>query len=176
MKYFIGHLLEGEVGVWHTTLTNTIAEKFNTWKIQEICPSHITIFSEFEADNIETVSHTIETLLFHTQPGNYSISMFDHFEDKVVFAKIDPDAKVISLVQKLRENLELIPGVQKDKHLTWKPHATLAFRLSPEKITTIWNYVTTLEKPNFTALFDNITLFRFENEKWVVEKKFAITN
>lgn len=72
--------------------------------------------------------------------------------------------------------VELIPDIQKDKHLTWKPHATLAFRLSPEKITTIWNYVATLEKPNFTALFDNITLFRFENEKWVVEKKFAITN
>lgn len=176
MRYFVGHLLEGDVEAWHTAITNTLAEKFNTWKIQEICPSHITIFSEFETENIEAVSKTIDTVLSNARTGKYSISAFDYFDDRVVFAKIDPDTETISLVQRLREQLEKIPDIPKDKYVTWKPHATVAFRLSPKEITAIWNYVTTLEKPNFTAPFDNITVFRFENEKWVVEKKFVITN
>lgn len=176
MQYFVGHLIEGEAGTWHATITNDIAEKFDTWRIQDICPSHITLFSTFEAENSKVVEDVINAVLSDAHVGNYSIFEFDHFEDRAVFAKIRPDANVISLVQKLRGSLEQIPDIPEDKHPYWEPHATLAFRLPPEEITKIWNYVLTLKKPDFTASFDNIAIFRFENEKWIVEKVFRILN
>lgn len=174
MKYFIGHLIGGEFAVWHTTITNNIAKKFDTWKISDVCLSHITIFSEFETENIDVVSHTIQTLILDARVGQYSVTAFDHFDDRAVFAKIEPNIEVTSLVQELKERLEQIPDIPKDKHLVWKPHATMAFRLPPEDITKIWNYVITLQKPDFIVPFDNITIFKFNNLKWVVEKTFKI--
>jgi len=174
MKYFIGHLIGGEFAAWHTTITNDIAEKFNTWKIHDVCPSHLTIFSEFEIGNIESVSNVIESVLLNIEVENYLVSGFDHFVDRAVFAKIETATKVTSFVQELKKRLEQIPGIQKDKHLVWKPHATVAFRLPPEDITKIWNYVIILQKPDFIVPFDNITIFKFNNLKWVVEKTFKI--
>lgn len=176
MKYFIGHLIEGKFGTWHAAVTNDIAEKFNTWKIQDVCPSHITLFSEFEIDNIEAVENVIETVITNAHTGKYSVSEFGRFEERAVFVKVDANKEVVSLVQKLRKNLEEIPSIPKDKHLIWGPHATVAFRLSPDEIAKIWNYVVTLEKPSFITLFNNITLFRLDTTKWVVEKTFQIQN
>lgn len=174
MKYFVGHLIEGNFGAWHTTVTNNIADKFNTWKIHNVCPSHLTIFSEFESDNIEVVSNVIESILLDVKVGKYSVSGFDHFDDRSIFAKVDADIKVISLVQKLKEQLEQIPGIPKDKDSIWKPYATVAFRLPPEDITKIWNYVTTLEEPNFVVPFDNLAIFKYNNSKWIVGKTFKM--
>ncbi|MDP2641676.1 MAG: hypothetical protein Q8P21_00040, partial [bacterium] len=57
----------------------------------------------------------------------------------------------------------------------WHPHATLANFLNPEEFESIWNYVLTLPKPNFSIPFNNITLFRStDNEGWEIQDCFPI--
>lgn len=47
----------------------------------------------------------------------------------------------------------------------WHPHATLANKLTAQEINKIWDYALTLEKPNFSLQFDNVTIFRYGAEQ-----------
>ncbi len=179
MKYFIGYLIQGEMATWHINLAKSISEKFNTWKLHEKLPPHITIFYPFNTDNIDIIKNLLVSWTKNKKaPGRFVISDFDHFDDKVVFAKVEADLSIRELVEGLRRNLKEIPGMPEDGFSVWHPHATLANRLSSQEINQIWNYVLTLKKPNFIVPFDNVTIFRgepnlFEGEsKWVIEKSF----
>ena len=79
------------------------------------------------------------------------MSDFNHFDDKVVFEKVEADQSIQDIIEELRSSLKKIPGMPMpgEDFPVWYPHATLANRLSPEEISQIWNYVLTLEKPNF---------------------------
>lgn len=174
MRYFIGYLIEGEAAAWHVNVAKNISDRFNTWKIYEKLPPHITIFYPFSTENIEPVENLLkEWTQSKKVPENFIISDFDHFEDKVVFAKVGIEQSVGWTVEELRRSLKLISGMPSEDFPIWHPHATLANRQSPEKINQIWGYVLTLKKPNFIIPFDNITIFRFEGDrKWVIEKIF----
>jgi len=174
MNYFIGYLISGEAATWHVDLTKDISEKFGTWKLHEKLPPHVTIFYPFSTNNIETAAELLRNQIRGKKnPGNFIMSDFDHFDDKVVFAKIEVDQSVRIVVEELRKTLKEIPEMPKDEFPNWHPHATLANQLSSQEINQILDYVLTLEKPDFTLPFDNITIFRFEGgKKWVVEKSF----
>jgi len=174
MNYFIGYLISGEVSTWHINLTKDISDKFSTWKIYEKLPPHVTIFYPFSTNNIENIRNLLKD---KTQdkiiPGNFEMSDFGHFDDKVVFAKVEADQHSREIVEELRKSLKEIPEMPKNEFPDWHPHATLANRLSSQEINQIWDYVLTLEKPSFTLQFDNVTIFRFEGDrKWVVEESF----
>ena len=142
-----------------------ISDKFNTWKLHEKLPPHITIFYPFSAENIEPVVNFLKNWS-HNQKvsGKFEILDFDHFDDKVVFAKVEADLLVMEMVEELRRSLN------------WHPHATLANKLSPQEINKILNYVLELEKPNFAIPFDNVTIFRFEGDrKWIVDQFFKFS-
>lgn len=174
MKYFVGYLIEGKAAEWYFNVAKDISEKFNTWKLHEKLPAHVTVFYPFETEDVEPVRNLVENWTHNKNiPGNLTIAEFDHFDDRVVFAKTDPDESVRDAVEELRGILEKIPGMLKDNFPIWHPHNTLANHLTPEEIKQIWNYVQTLEKPDFIIPFDNITIFRFEGDrKWVVQESF----
>lgn len=176
MKYFIGHLIEGEAVLWHNTITKDIAEKFNIWKMYEKGPPHITIFYPFETEDIGPVANTIKQWLINKNiVGNFSITDFGYFDNSAVFATVRIDPAVKNLLDELKNLLTKIPGMPEDRFPLWQPHATLAYKISPEQIKEIWAYTHTLKKPNFINSFSNITIFRFENEKqWVVDKYFKL--
>ncbi|MFA6297156.1 MAG: 2'-5' RNA ligase family protein [Candidatus Paceibacterota bacterium] len=175
MKYFIGYLIKGEASDWHINLTKDISEKFNTWKIYERLPPHITIFYPFETDDVENIKNILRSWVqYRNIIGNFIMSDFDRFDDNVVFAKIEASSQLVNTIEGLRIILKDVPGMPKDNFLTWHPHATLANKLTPQEIKKIWEYVQTLEKPNFMLPFDNVTLFRLEGDKWIVEESFDI--
>lgn len=176
MKYFIGHLLEGEAAVWHNTLAQDISKKFNIWKIWEKGPSHVTIFYPFETENIESVTRVLEDWM--TTVGTFPkflISGFGFFQDKAVFVKTEFVPEFVAMIEKLRSHLWKMPGMPQDDFFVWRPHATLAYKISPEELGRVWEYVQTLPKPHFIIPFSNITIFKFEDQKrWVPEKIFKI--
>ncbi len=172
MKYFIGYLIEGRAAEWYFNTAKDISDKFNTWKLYEKLPAHVTIFYPFETENVGSVGNVVKNWMSNKKvPGNFTISEFDHFDDKVVFVKVDPDKSVRDIVLELRGILKEIPGMPEDNFPIWRPHNTLANHLTPEEIKQIWDYVQTLEKPDFILPFDNVTIFRFEGDrKWVVQE------
>lgn len=178
MKYFIGYLLQGEVAEWHINTTKKIADKFNTWKIYEKLPSHVTIFYPEGVEDITGIRNYIKDWIVKNKvSGNFYISGFDHFDDKVVFAKIGADESVIKTVENLREGIRNISGITNESFPIWHPHCTLANKLKPEEINSIWEYVSELDKPNFTIPFNNITIFKFVgDQKWVVDEYFELAS
>ncbi len=176
MKYFIGYLIEGEAAKWHIGVAKNISEKFNTWKIHEKLPPHITVFYLSEVEEIEAVKDFLKIWIHDKKvPGNFIIRDFDHFDDRVVFAKVEPDLSVRNMAEDLIKKIKEIPGMTQEDFPIWHPHATLANKLSPEEINTVWEYVQTLERPNFILPFNNVTIFRFEGDmKWGVEESFKL--
>jgi 2'-5' RNA ligase len=178
MKYFIGYLLQGEVAEWHANTARKIADKFNTWKIYEKLPPHITIFYPEGVEDITEVRNYIAGWVKNNKiPGNLYVSGFDRFEDRVIFAKIDADDSVNKAVEDLRTNIKNVSGVTEEDFPIWHPHATLAYKLTPMEIENIWDFTLSLDKPNFTIPFDNVTIFKFiGDKKWVVEESFKINS
>lgn len=176
MRYFIGYLIQDEAATWHFNLVKNISEKFNTWKLHEKIPPHITIFPPFETEDIDEIKKLLRDWTTNKTPqGNFTLSGFDHFDDNVVFAKIDTDESIRASIEELKKEIKKFPGMPEDNHPIWHPHATLMNKLSPEEIRNIWNYVSDLEKPNFPLPFDNITIFRFDaDRKWVVDESIVM--
>ena len=139
MKYFIGYLMQGEAAEWHLNTAKKISDEFNTWKIYEKIPPHITIFYPEGVEDITTIRNYIKNWRGKNKvTGNFYISDFDHFDDKVVFAKIDADEAVIKEVNSLREGIRNISDIKNESYPNWHPHSTLANKLNPEKISEIW--------------------------------------
>lgn len=176
-KYFIGFLIEGDAAAWHTELAKTISEKFNTWELHKKVPPHITIFQSFETVDINPVKNLLrEWAQSRSISGDLTVLGFDHFEDRVVFAGVDTDPSSKQLVEELREALRKIPTMPTEDFPIWHPHATLANHVSAQEINQIWDFVLTLEKPNYVLPFNNVTLFRFEgDQKWVIEESFRFS-
>ncbi|HEY4505325.1 MAG TPA: 2'-5' RNA ligase family protein [Candidatus Paceibacterota bacterium] len=174
MKYFIGYLIQGEAAKWHSSLAKSISEKFNTWKIYEKLPPHITIFYLSDIEDVEPTRSFLKNWISDKKvSGNFTISDFDRFDDKVVFARTEPDSSVRTTAEELIRKIKEIPGMTQENFPFWHPHATLMNRVSEEEIKMIWDYVATVERPNFVIPFDNVTIFRFEGDmKWGVDESF----
>lgn len=171
---FIGYLMRGGAAEWHRRTSKEISEKFGTWKIYEKIPPHITIFQPFDTNDLSPAKNVLkEWKKKEKTPGNFLMNDFGHFDDRVIFAKIEAENPVKEEVEKLRRDIKNIPNMPKEDFPIWHPHATLINRLPAQKIKEIWNYVSKLEKPNFILPFDNVTIFKFTgNRRWETEEVF----
>lgn len=173
---FIGYLIQKEAAEWHINLTKDISNKFNTWKIYEKIPPHITIFQPFDSEDTSSIKSLLRDWSKDvTISGSFKLSGFDRFDDRVIFAKVDADKVAKEAVEKLREEIKKIPNMPEEDFPVWHPHATLINRLPPQEIEKVWSYIKGFEKPNFILPFDNITLFKFEGDRrWGIEESFKI--
>jgi 2'-5' RNA ligase len=170
--YFIGHLIQGEAAEWHKTFSKEISDRFNTWKIYEKIPPHITIFRPFGTENLAKVVELLEGLTAKIPiPGSYLMKDYGKFDDRVIYASIEPEQEVVEVVSEIKSKIGKLPSMPEDDFPIWHPHATLINKVIPDEIRKIWEYVLTLEKPDFTLPFDNVNLFRYGGDKkWMVEK------
>jgi 2'-5' RNA ligase len=168
MKYFIGYLIQGDAATWHTQTVKDISEKFDTRKLYERIPPHITIVKPFESGDVSSLKAELPLWTDkYVGNGYLSIDGFGHFDTKVIFANVNTDKSLIEKIEILWETLKINPDFS-----PWKPHATLASHLDPDKFEKVWQYIENLEKPNFILPFDNITLFELRENKWEVFKTF----
>ena len=177
MRFFIGYLIQGPAAAWHREVSDEIAERFGIWKVTEKNPPHVTIYYPFETDDIGSVKDYLRTwLASHRSSGTIEISGFDRFDDRVIFARVGVDRSVEGEILALRRELAVIVPARDalwPDQLAWHPHATLAYKIPPETVRDIWNYVKTLPAPRFEAPFDNVTIFRWHGERWEIEEMLA---
>lgn len=176
MKYFIGYLITGEAADWHIKTAKKIVEEFNTWKIYEKILPHITIFYPEGVEDITDIRNYIKKWSKENKTsGKIHITGFDHFDDRVIFAKIDADDSISNLVWKLRDGIRKTAVIKNESFPDWYPHSTLINKLESEKTNKVWKYTKNLEKPNFTLPFNNITIFKYVgDQKWVVDEVFEL--
>lgn len=176
MKYFIGYLIQGDVARWHVQTAKDISEKFNTWKIHEKIPPHITIFRPFDVEDISSIKDLLSEWTAGSTASRFSLIDFGHFDKRVIFAKVITSEPVIGAVSSLQKKIEVANiNPAKDYPSDWHPHATLANHIDSSVFKEIWSYILTLPKPNLSLPFDNLTIFYSTgNRGWEVGDYFPI--
>ena len=142
--YFVGYLIRGEAAAWHMSVVKHVAERFNSKKLYEKVPPHLTLYRPFTTNDIESIKEILRSKTSASLPWGYiEIQDYSHFGDRVVFAKAEVEEAIRERVSDLQESLRVIRAMP-ENHKEWNPHATIAYRMPEERIREIWEYVATL--------------------------------
>lgn len=173
--YFIGYYIEGEAGKRHRNLTASVARECGLPPLHKKIPPHITLYRPFFSSDITPVEAAVRKVASGCRKrGVFRLSRFGSFGKRVVFVRAKANLSAIWCVWVLRRLLAKIPGMPHER-LCWRPHVTVATKLSPDAFGRVERYLNTVAPPHTTAPFDNITIFKFSDDKrWEVYRRFAL--
>ena len=176
MRYVIVSVVNGEAGDFNNNLRKDLFNKFKA-KSSKL-PAHFTIKAPFEYDgDISDLEECIESICSNEKAAPYKIHGYDHFNDRVIYMKVimSKEGKVIH--DKLIDKMSTIPYIEfrkndgKDKVF----HVTLASKKIGHIYKKLWDYIN--EKPcNFSCSFDNVCIYKWEDNTWKLHKKFKYLN
>lgn len=177
MRYFIAHIASKPLADYHQMLTKELIEKFGIKTNVDNSPAHITLKAPFETTD-EEISYVKQTLQEITQ-GTFSLFFvaqgFGHFGRRIVTVDVIHSHEVEHFHLMLTQALKKLPFVKwADHEPIMHLHLTIAKGDLSEKFDEIWEYVKQKETPAFHCRLDNIALFRFENNHWVVDTTYAL--
>jgi 2'-5' RNA ligase len=173
-RYVIVCLINSEVRNFHNNLTTQVCSLFNV-KRQRL-PAHFTIKAPFETENVSDLENVTEE--FCTKNKSYPIIVegFGHFSDAVVFMNVKPSQKAEDVHDRYIDELSKISW------LDWKAkegkgkkfHCTIVSKLKSDKFKDIWDYCNK-HHYSFHTFFDNITIMKWEQDKWIVYKSLQLS-
>ena len=173
MRYVVVSVVKGEAGNFNNNLRKEVYEKFNA-KSSKL-PAHFTIKSPFETDNIVQLKNTLDKFSKENYSAPYKIKGYDHFDDRVIFVKVimSKEGKILhdNLIDSMSSidyiNFDKLDGKNKIFHIT----------ISSKKIKNIFNdllnYVSYIPC-DFNCNFDNICIYKWENNTWVLHKEYLL--
>ena len=173
MRYVVVSVVKGEAGNFNNNLKKEVYEKFNA-KSSKL-PAHFTIKSPFETDNIVQLENTLDKFSKENYSAPYKIKGYDHFDDRVIFVKVimSKEGKILhdNLIDSMSSidyiNFDKLDGKNKIFHIT----------ISSKKIKNIFNdllnYVSYIPC-DFNCNFDNICIYKWENNTWVLHKEYLL--
>lgn len=174
-RYVIVCLIYGEALEYHEKLVSNICSSFNV-KRQRL-PAHFTIKAPFETDKIEELEAFTADFCNKNNSTPITIKDFAHFRDNVIYMDILPSADAISVHNTYIDMLKEVHWLEwkKNEGKSKVFHCTLVSKLPSGAFKEIWNYISEL-KCFFKLYFDNISLLRWEKDKWVLYKQYKFKN
>lgn len=171
MRYVIVSVVKGNGGNFNNQLRKDVFEKFKA-KSSKL-PAHFTIKSPFECDNINEVDKTLEEFCESKEKTNYYLDGYDHFDDRVIYMKVNMSEKGKIIHDELIDELNKIHCInfnEKDgKNKTF--HVTISSKKIQKIFKELWNYV--IQFPcHYKCNFDNICIYKWENNTWSLHKEF----
>lgn len=172
-KYVLVCTIEREVLTFHKELTNDICYKFN--KRPQKLPAHFTIKAPFETEKIEDMIKVLDEFSKVKNKAPIKIDGFGKFREDVVYMNIEVSSEAKKIYDELIDELTKIPWIEfkpnegKNKVL----HCTIVSRRIQDRFKEIWEYVNQY-KCDFESYFDNISLYKWENNTWILYKKFNL--
>lgn len=175
MKYFVAHLLEGEVAEYHRELTLALSRNFNTHPLHEKVSPHITIKIPFEANEYE-IKRVEEALLRFTAdntPAPMNIEGFGRFGFKTIYLDVVKSHAAVNLVRNCVEELNAFTWMQQVHHEGNKLHASVARFLKYRQFKRIWRHLKD-ERPHFRHSLNSLTILKKESgaRAWSVHRAF----
>lgn len=174
MRYVIVSVVKGEAGDFNNELRKDVYEKFKA-KSSKL-PAHFTIKAPFEySGSIESLEKTLEQFVLKEKSAPYKLESFSHFDDRVIFMDVKMSKEGKILHDKLIERLEKLPYINfnkkdgKDK----KFHVTITSKKLPPKFKVVWDYVNEFSC-NYHCVFDNITIYKWEDSTWNLYKEYTL--
>lgn len=175
MRYFIGFYLDGESGEWHRSVTSRIAKRFDVEDQDKRIPPHITIIPPFASDDKRIVVEEVRKFLSDKRlSGEFVLSGFGRFGEKVIFADVKANEEVEKFVKEFQDFMAKFKTVS-TLYPEWKSHATIASKLPSAQMENIWEYVSILPGYEFKVPLNNLTLFRYLGDrKWEIDEHVKI--
>jgi 2''-5'' RNA ligase len=173
MRYVIVCVVKGEAGEFNNNLRKELFQKLKA-KSSKL-PAHFTIKAPFEYENeINDLIDVLEEFSKTAKAEPFTIDGYDHFDDRVIFMKVNMSKEAKAVHDKLIDNMSKISYVDFDKKDGKDKvfHITLASKKLKSLYARAWDYVQ--QYPcEFKGLFDNVTIYRWEEETWKLYKEFS---
>lgn len=171
MRYVIVCLIKGDALNFHEGLVSDICDRFKV-KRQRL-PAHFTIKAPFERDNIRDLEELTEKFCSERQTADIKLDGFGRFREDVVFMHVKPSKEAEAVHD---EYIDILKTV---KWLDWKRnegkgrifHCTIVSKIPNGKFKDIWNYTSNFSC-YFETVFNNISILRWEKDRWVTHKEF----
>ncbi len=172
MRWVIVSEVLGEAGKFNKKVKDDIFYKFKARASK--LPAHFTIKTPFDSYDILNIEKCIMEFSLKYTKQKYIIDGFDHFHDRVVYMNVKMSKEAKFVHDKLMDELEeigVIFGKNEDKSKIF--HVTVASKNVKPNFVAIWNYV--LDIPcYFEVYFDNISIYKWENNTWVLYRYFPL--
>ncbi|UPA28985.1 2'-5' RNA ligase family protein [Terrisporobacter glycolicus] len=171
MRYVIVSVVKGEAGNFNNKLRKEVYEIFKA-KSSKL-PAHFTIKSPFEEKDIKSLEEVLETFVKNNKKANYILDGYDHFDDRVIFMKVNMSDEAKKLHDKLIYELSKINYInftEKDgKNKIF--HVTVSSKKIQKIYKDLWNYVNQFPF-KFHCEFDNICIYNWEDNTWKLHKEY----
>lgn len=170
-RYVLVCNIEGEAFKFHENLVKEVCSKFN--KRPQKLPAHFTLKAPFETEKIDEMIKLLDEFVKDKYMAPIKIQGFGSFRQDVVYMdiKVSKEAKII--------HDQLIDEISKIQWLEFKRnegkdrvfHCTILSRNIRDRFYEIFDYVKQYNC-DFDSYFDNLSLYKWENNTWVMYKKF----
>jgi 2'-5' RNA ligase len=173
MRYVIVADVRGKAREMNHVLRNEVYEKFGVKS--STLPAHFTIKAPFDYNgSIEDLKIKLRDFANVEKAEPYQIKDYNHFDRRVIYMDVIMSKEAKAVHDRLIDLLESFPYIQcnikdgKDK----KFHITVAAKKIEPIYDQLWEYVHRYPC-DFDCRFDNISLYRWEETKWIVDEYFG---
>lgn len=178
MRYFLAYKLQGPDAEAVEKLRQEISWQYDVHQALRI-PPHLTLFYPFEMEEVleMDLQRVLEEFVLTQKPFSLSANGFSHFEDRVWFIDVEQAQSLISLKKNLVRQIYKKMGILEARrgHNGIHFHITLAYKdVTPEKFVQIGEFLARQSVPIVKLEVNSLTLFRFEQDSWVVAKDFLL--
>ena len=173
MRYVVVSVVKDNAGNFNNNLRKEIFNKFHV-KSSKL-PAHFTIKSPFETDDISELDNLLAKFCNENFCAPYKIKGYDHFDDRVIFMKVLMSNEGKILHDKLVDKMSNIDYINFDK-LDGKNkvfHVTISSKKIKNIFNDLWNYVNNISC-NFDCIFDNISIYKWQNNTWLLHNEYKL--
>ncbi len=174
MRHNIVHLIRGEAEIKHHSVMDDLANKFGISPFYELIPSHLTLKRGFESDEVDMTDlyERLDTFATTHTSSDYSLTGWGQFPEKAIYIDVVATELMSNTVAALLNCIRNMPGMNFHEYDNGAEfHASVAMSVfQPFDFSKVWDYLQTIEQPDFKMKFDNIATLKKVDDKWVVDK------
>ena len=173
MRYVVVSVTKGKAGDFNNKLRKEVYENFSA-KSSKL-PAHFTIKSPFETDDISKLDNILKNFCKNNKITPYKIKGYDHFDDRVIYMKVFMSKQGQAVHNNLIDEMSKINYIKfsnhdgKDKIF----HITITSKKIQKIFADVYKYVKSIPC-EFDCFFDNISIFKWENNTWVLHKEYLL--
>jgi len=170
-RYVLVCLIEGKAGKFHDRIVNSVCHKFN--KKPQKLPAHITLKAPFETNKIEEMENVLESFVAKRDKTPIKVEGFGKFRSDVIYIDVKVSQEAKKVHDELMDELVKIPWIEfkSNEGKSKVFHCTIVSKRIQDKFKEIWDYVNEYTC-NFNLYFDNLSLYKWQDNTWVLYKKF----
>ncbi|WP_234123702.1 2'-5' RNA ligase family protein [Clostridium hydrogenum] len=175
MRYVLACNINGEAAKLNAKLASELKYKFNAGRSK--LGAHFTIKAPFETDekNILSLKSTLEKFKDNFKSYDMEVKGYSNFREDVIYMPVTLSKEAKEVHDKLIDELKKLDWLE------WKRnegkekvfHCTIVSKRVKENFKEMMDYVNKY-KCNFKCSFDNITLYRWDKNTWVLEENYKL--